>query len=211
MDVAVSLVEAYLRSNGYLTLSELPVFRRASTGEYLTVTDVDVVGLRLPGDVDAPIQDDDHPELLLMNDPVLQLRPDLIDLVIGEVKQGEARLNKALRSHEAIHSVLHRVRWLFPPGQVDAALEVLTSGAKRFEVETHSGATLRVRLIAFGQSDHGSDLHLITHAHILKVGTAWLRDNHEIVRSAKFNSPAASFLELLVKTRHEVVERPSDD
>ena len=96
MDVAVSLVEAYLRSNGYLTLSEIPVFRRAATGEYLTVTDVDVVGLRLPGDVEAPGGDEDHPELLLMNDPVLELRPGLIDLVIGEVKQGEARINKGL-------------------------------------------------------------------------------------------------------------------
>lgn len=210
MDIAVSLVEAYLRSNGYLTLSELPVFRRANTGEFVTVTDVDVVGLRLPGDVTGPGVGEDHPELMLMNDPVLDLRPELIDLVIGEVKQGEARLNKGLRSHEAIHSVLHRVRWLFPPGGVDVAVRALTTGAKIFEVGTHSGATLRIRLVAFGQSPHPSDLHLITLGHMLEVGTAFLRNNQEIVRSAKFNSPAASFLELLVKTDHDVVRHSRD-
>ena len=43
MDIAVNLVENYLRLNGYLTLSEFEVQRRVSHGHYKTVTDVDIM------------------------------------------------------------------------------------------------------------------------------------------------------------------------
>ena len=51
MDIAVNLVENYLRLTGYLTLSEFEVQRRDKKGRFKTVTDIDVMAMRLPGDV----------------------------------------------------------------------------------------------------------------------------------------------------------------
>lgn len=205
MDIAVNLVETYLRSAGYLTLAELGVYRRAHDGSYQNVTDVDVVGIRFPGDIDPPDRGDEHPELVLLHDPALLWEPDTIDLIIGEVKQGEAKFNRAIRSHEALHSVLHRVRWLFPPGGVDEAVAALAHHHVH-TIDTHGGARLRMRLVAFGQSGR-SDLHTISLSHIISVGTRFLEDNLDVLRTAKPSSPAGAFLQLLAKTGHTVVRR----
>ena len=87
MDIAVNLVESYLRLNGYLTLSEFEIQRRGENGQYETVTDVDIVGFRLPGEISAA---DDHKDcrMLQIADPALELRPDMIDVILGEVKEG---------------------------------------------------------------------------------------------------------------------------
>jgi hypothetical protein len=53
MDIAGDLVETYLRLNGYPTMGEFEIQRRGENGLYETVTDVDIVGFRLPGDMDA--------------------------------------------------------------------------------------------------------------------------------------------------------------
>ena len=51
MDIAVNLVESYLRFNGYLTLSEFEVQARNEHGDFESVTDVDIMAIRFPGDV----------------------------------------------------------------------------------------------------------------------------------------------------------------
>ena len=50
MDIAVNLVESYLRLTGYFTLSEMEVHAENEDGTYRTVTDVDIAALRFPGD-----------------------------------------------------------------------------------------------------------------------------------------------------------------
>ena len=89
MDIGVDLVEAYLRLNGYFTISEFEVQRETSPGVFQTITDVDIIGLRLPGPVYIA---DSHGKggspALLVEDPVLEHEEDTIDVIIGEVKQG---------------------------------------------------------------------------------------------------------------------------
>ena len=94
MDIAVNLVESYLRLNGYLTLSEFEVTRRREDGQFETVTDVDIMAMRLPGDTYAgDPHDDEEFQMLLIDDPVLELAPEVTDVIIGEVKQGDAEFN----------------------------------------------------------------------------------------------------------------------
>ena len=50
MDIAVNLVENYLRLTGYMTLSEFEVQRRDKKGRFKTITDVDVMAVRFPGE-----------------------------------------------------------------------------------------------------------------------------------------------------------------
>ncbi|MDX2344212.1 MAG: hypothetical protein QNL12_11035, partial [Acidimicrobiia bacterium] len=70
MDIAVNLVENYLRQTGYLTLSEFEVQRRDKQGRFKTVTDIDIMAIRFPGDVyiGDPHKPADY-EMLVIDDP----------------------------------------------------------------------------------------------------------------------------------------------
>ena len=110
MDIAVNLVESYLRLNGYMTLSEFEVQARRGDGGFDTITDIDIMAIRFPGPVyagDPHGGDDTH--LLLLDDPALLLKEGQIDVIIGEVKQGAAEFNPGIRRHKVLHSMLRRV------------------------------------------------------------------------------------------------------
>ncbi len=197
MDIAVDLVEAYLRLNGYLTLSEFEVQRRGGDGLYETVTDVDIVGLRFPGDVFAG---DPHegPEcrLLLIQDDALLLEDDTIDIILGEVKQGDAVFNPGLKRHEVLHSVLRRVEWIYHD-----PVEVVVEDLQRHALsnrETSGGSAVRTRLVAFGRSA-SNDLHTLSLTHIFETMVAFMEDFDEVLRPAQFKDPASALLRLLVK------------
>ena len=49
MDNAVSLVQAYLRLNGYFTVMEFPIIEAMRRGGHRTATDIDVLAFRFPG------------------------------------------------------------------------------------------------------------------------------------------------------------------
>jgi hypothetical protein len=89
MDIAVNLVEAYLNANGYLTLTEFEVQRRLPDGTYETATDVDIVGVRLPGQI---YEGDPHDvvdcELLLVEDPVLELEDGMVEVLVDLESSG---------------------------------------------------------------------------------------------------------------------------
>jgi hypothetical protein len=197
MDIGVSLVEAYLRFSGYLTLTEFEVQARRADGDFETITDIDVMALRLPGDIYAG---DPHggPDcrLLLIEDPVLELHPGMVDVIIGEVKQGEAEFNPGLRRHEVLHSLLRRVGWLYAE-PIDAVVQGLTSRYVRMS-PAREGGEIRTRLVAFGRSAH-CDLHTISHAHIVEAMVGFLSGLGEAFRPVQFHEAAPAMLNLLVK------------
>lgn len=201
MDIAVNLVENYLRLTGYLTLSEFEVQRRGEAG-YETVTDVDIMALRLPGAVFAgDPHDEDACRLLLIDDPALELEPGLIDLIIGEVKQGEAEFNPGIRRHEVLHSMLRRVEWFYdePLGEVVRGLRdhlVYRSTAR-------GGGEIRTRLVAFGRAP-STDLHTISHTHIVSTLLSFFAGTDEAFKPVQFRDPAPAMLSLLLKTGFEV-------
>jgi hypothetical protein len=203
VDIAVNLVESYLRLSGYLTLSEFEVQRRSDTG-FETVTDVDIMALRLPGDVFAG---DPHGEedcrLLLLQDPILELEPDMTDLIIGEVKQGAAEFNPGIRSHVVLHSMLRRVGHLY-----DESLEEVVSALQEDGVRmspARGGGDIRTRLVAFGRSPH-CDLHTISHTHIVETMLGFFAGTEEAFKPVQFRDPAPAMLSLLLKSGFEVTK-----
>ncbi len=203
MDIAVNLVESYLRLNGYLTLSEFEVQKKNPSGVFETITDVDIVGIRFPGEIyAADAHEDCH--LLLIEDEVLQLEERLIDVVIGEVKEGQAVFNPAIKRHEVIHSVLRRVGWVFDEPLEPIVDEVMAAGlAVR---PGRSGAAVRVRLVAFGRSPR-NDLHVISLTHIFETMVRFMEDFDDVLRPARFKDPAPGLIRLLVKTGFEIAKR----
>lgn len=204
MDIAVNLVENYLRLNGYLTLSEFEIQSRASDGHFEAVTDVDIMGLRFPGDVFAgdPHQGRDT-HLLLLSDPVLRLEEDQIDVIVGEVKQGDAHFNPGIRRHDVLHSVLRRVEWLY---DTDLSRIVDDMATKDMCIApARGGGTVRSRLVAFGRAP-ASDLHTITHTHMVTTLMGFFAGHDDAFRPVQFRDPAPAMLSLLLKAGFEVTK-----
>lgn len=208
MDVAVNLVETYLRLNGYLTLSEFEVQRQMKSGLYETVTDVDVVALRFPGDVFAADThlgggDGEPCRMLLIQDDVLELEEDTIDVIVGEVKQGEAVFNPGLTRHEVLHTVLQRFAWIYEDGLGPVMEQLATDGISR--VPARSGGTVRTRLVAFGRAD-ASNLNTITLTHLFNEMVGFMDEFDDVLRPAQFKEPVPALLRLLSKTGFSVTK-----
>lgn len=202
MDIAVSLVESYLRLNGYLTLSEFEVQRRDKAGEYRVITDVDIMAMRMPGAqyVGDPHSRDDC-DMLLINDPVLEMEDDMVDVIIGEVKQGEAVFNPGLMDHRVLHAMVRRVEWLYdrPSEQIVSELQqhnlAITPG--------RLGGRVRTRLVAFGQSPV-TGLHVISLTHMVDSLIGFFTKHEDAFRPVQFRNPAPAFLKLLMKAGFDI-------
>jgi hypothetical protein len=201
MDIAVNLVESYLRLNGYLTLSEFEIQRRGENGLYETVTDVDIVAFRLPGEISAS---DDHKDcrMLQIADPALELQPDMIDVILGEVKQGDAQLNPSITRHEVLHSVLQRLEWAYGAPILGVVEDLQQRGWSEVPACAGTGV-VRTRMVAFGRSPI-TDLHTIALSHIFSTMLGYFHDLEEVLRPAQFKDPAPALLKLLVKTGFEI-------
>ena len=208
MDIGVELVEAYLRLNGYFTVSEFEVQRETSPGNYQTVTDLDIIAVRFPGPIYiADSHSSGESPALLVEDSVLQLEDDVVDIIIGEVKQGEAVFNPNLTDHHALHTVLQRVAWLYDASVHDVARE-LASKLVCHENTRHS-TRVRTRLVAFGRSPV-NDLHTISLTHIFNSMIGQFEQHGDALRAAQFKNPAAALIRLLVKTGFSIEkEKPT--
>ncbi len=204
MDIAVNLVESYLRLNGYLTLSEMEVQKKTKSGIYETLTDVDIVALRFPGQIYATDpHDGDDCRMLLINDDVLQLESETIDVIVGEVKQGDAVFNPGLTRHEVLHTVLHRVEWIYATQLDEVIGQVTESGVSL--VPARSGGLVRTRLVAFGRAD-ASNLNTVSLSHIVEAMVRFMDEFADVLRPAQFKEPAQAFLRLLAKTGFSVTK-----
>lgn len=208
MDIAVSLVESYLRLTGYLTLSEFEIQARRSNGTFDTITDVDIMAIRFPGEIYAgDPHDPEHARLLLLDDPELRLEADQVDIIIGEVKQGKAEFNPGIKRHEVLHSVLRRVEWLFVDG-IHAVVHDLID-REVCVVPARGGGTIRVRLVAFGRSPV-TDLHTMAHSHVVETMLGFFEDMDDAFRPVQFRDAAPAMLSLLRKTGFEVSHPEGD-
>lgn len=209
MDVAVNLVESYLRLNGYLTLSEIDVEARGPDGRYTSITDVDVVAVRFPGDLYAvDVHDPGAARLLLIQDPALRLEPRMIDVIIGEVKQGPASFNPGLKRHEVLHFILRRLDWIYEGGVGGVLEELRARGIS--ETPGRSGATIRTRLVAFGAHRGDPTLHVIPLGHVVESVFGFMERFDDVLNPAQFTQPAPALLRLLVKCGFGLTFRPDD-
>lgn len=198
MDAASGLVEVYLHVNGYLTLSEWQIQAMNREGQWDTITDVDILALRFPGDVylaDSHIAD--VQSQLQVRGELLMLEEDVIDVIVGEVKEGEAVFNPALTRHETLHTVLHRLAWLYAHHGLDRVVHELARRGTCIS-PAPGGGTVRTRRVAFGQSAQLTE-NTIPIGRIVEELTGLLADHDALLRSAQFSNPVAATLKLLHK------------
>jgi hypothetical protein len=204
MDTAVGLVETYLRVNGYFTVTEFPVIESFHGGDYRTVTDLDVLAFRFPGAGRlVPTRGGHKLEArILPPDSKLCSTGDGADMIIGEVKEGRAELNKAARDPLVLQTVLTRFGCCPPAHVPDIVKALLQKG----HAQTHSGH--RVRLVAFGSTagnGSGPRHAVISLGHIAEFLNDYIRQYWDILHHADFKDPAFDFLVMLEKARQGMV------
>ncbi|UCC25235.1 MAG: hypothetical protein JSU98_16150 [Gemmatimonadales bacterium] len=203
MNAGVDLVQAYLHLNGYFTITELPVIRETRRG-YEEVTDLDILAVRfpwaaftIPGGNPGPEDD-----LSLALDQALIPANGLVDVIIGEVKAGKARINERLRSRDALLTALRRVGFAPDVQLADGVEDLLRRG--RTELSGSDGqARCQVRILAFGEGQSGprSGYHVLSLKHVAGFVERYLDRYHRVLKPSDLPESALGILHLLRKVR----------
>lgn len=200
MDPAVAIVQAYLHLNGYFTVTEYPLVEAMrGRGRFRTSTDLDVLAVRFPDAARVLVRDEYQRRRgrhVFDNDPKLGGVDGRIDMLIGEVKEGRAQLNRGARDPQVLRAVLARFGCC-PPEHVDETVErLLGHGA------ADMGGGHHARLIAFGSTSDGTlgyPCKVILLRDVVRFVRRHLREHWDVLRHAQSKDPALGLLMTLQK------------
>lgn len=199
MDHAVALVQAWLHLNGYLTVTEYPVLEEDGVGGVRALTDVDLVALRLAGAGGlAPVRPGRPGAHGFQPGPVLGGHAEAAELLIIEVKEGRADLNRGAQDPRVLRSVLAR----FGCCPTEALDGTVASLRRRGEALLPSG--LRVRLVAFGSLVGGTGrirYLQVALGHVVQALESHLTRHWELLRHAQARNPAFGLMLTMEKAR----------
>jgi len=113
MDHAVAVVQAYLHVNGYFTVTEHPMVEVMRPGMHQTVTDLDVLAFLFPQAGHLVPKHGKYTSRVMSfgTDPALAVppgQPDQPDMLIADVNEGQAKLNRGARNPDVSHAALTR-------------------------------------------------------------------------------------------------------
>jgi len=196
MDTAVALVKTYLQVNGFFTVTEYPILESVGLTTR-NVTDIDVLALRFPG---AGGLDSDAPKggIRIEPDPAFDVSDQQIEVIIGEVKEGAAELNKAARDPAVIAAALRRFGALHPDVVNQIVEELLEDG------EAFHPAGIRVRQMVFATKPPTKRKYSYLWMDIGEM-TRWMQsqvtEHWDKIKTVQSKDPALSFLLLFEKVR----------
>jgi hypothetical protein len=200
MDNAVALVQAYLRVNGYFTVTEYPVVEVTRGRTYRAATDLDLLAFRFPhaGRL-VPARGrraraDEAWHAVI--DPALDVPPGLGDMLVGEVKEGRGVLNAPTTDPAVLRAALVRF------GCCSRAEAAMLVEALRRDGQTMLPVGHRIRIAVFASATEGmmgGKYLAISLGHIIEFLQRFLREHWEVLRHAEHKDPAFGFLALLEK------------
>jgi len=208
MDHAVALVQAYLEVNGYFTVAEHPVLSVLPNGGYVSATDIDLLALRLCSAGGMVAAGDNRGATDgFTPDPHLEIPSASADLLLIEVKEGRAELNRGAKDPRILRAVLSR-SGLGSGTDSKRAIEEL---ARRGET-TWSG-DVRVRMLAFGSivdPNVVKGFRAISLTHVTRFLTDYIEENWNALRHAQIRQQAFGFLALLEQVRRAALAEEDD-
>ena len=196
MDTAVSLVQSYLFANGFFTVTEYPILETLTPGDSRTVTDIDVLALRFPGAGDSR-RHATTSGIVLAPDPELDLSDHLIEVIIGEVKEGAAELNKAARDPDVLRAVLDRFGRMEPDVASQVVEELVRTGTAM-----HPTGLVRFRQMVFASlppTRHRHRYTWISHGHIVEWMREQVRTHWDKLKTVQSKNPTLSYMILFEK------------
>jgi hypothetical protein len=129
-------------------------------------------------------------------DPVLACPIDRPDMIVGEVKEGAARFNAAMRDPVVLEIALRRFG-CSAPAHIREVTHRLLSQGHALTPEGHS-----VRMVAFGDVVDGGPPKpwtTISIRHVVQFLQEYLRQHWDVLRHAQLRDPAFSVLALIEK------------
>ena len=198
MDHAVALVQAYLHVNGYFTVTEYPVVEAMRPGLYQTATDLDVLAFRFPHAGHLVPERGKHTSRTLSfgTDPALAVPSDQPDMLIAEVKEGRAELNRGARNPDVLHAALTRFGCCSPEHVESEVAQLLRHG------QTTIANGHRVRLAAFGSTVGKSrTCHVVTLGQVIDYLNRFIGFHWDVLHHAQFKDPGFGLLMMLEKAR----------
>jgi hypothetical protein len=199
MDTSVALVQAYLHVNGYFTVAEYPVLE-AFRGEHArSVTDLDILAFRFAGAGHDVIRGRGHRRLAgraLTPDPILGCPVDRPDMIVGEVKEGAARLNVAMRDPVVLEVALSR----FGCCPTEHAPSLTRDLLARGHATTPAGHS--IRMVAFGDTPDSArqgPWTTVPMRHVVLFLRGYLREHWAVLRHAPIRDPVLGVLALIEK------------
>ena len=199
MDTAVALVQAYLHINGYFTVAEYPVFEAYRGDQAKAVTDLDILAVRFAGaghDLVRRHRRHTSTEEVFVADPVLGALDDRTDMIVGEVKEGAARFNPAMRDPVVLAVALKRFGCCGAGDSRGLIQELLDRG----QVIGPSGHN--IRMVAFGDAPEGNlpgAWTTVPMRHVVIFLQQYLRQHWEVFRHAPIKDTALGVLTLIEK------------
>jgi hypothetical protein len=199
MDTSVALVQAYLHVNGYFTVAEYPVLEAFQGDPARTVTDLDILAFRFTGAGHEVISGRRQQARLKRGtetDPLLRCPSERPDMIVGEVKEGVARFNDAMRDPAVFEIALARFGCC-PPEHVTGVVRQLLSQGHAIAPGGHS-----VRMVAFGDVlDDGRTRTWMTVSmrHVVEFLQRYLREHWDVLRHTQIRDTAFGVLALIEK------------
>jgi len=199
MDHAVALVQAYLQTNGYFTVAEYPVLSTLPDGGYQSATDVDLLALRL-GNAGGVVAAGDVAgrRAAFEPDPALEIPDGTADLLLIEVKEGRAELNRGATDARILEAVLARFGLGHQRGNARSLAELERTGRARWP------GGVWVRLFAFGSTVDPSvvdGFRALSLTHVTRYLDEYIRDHWDVLRHAHIRQEAFGFLALMEQVR----------
>ncbi len=196
MDTAVALVKTYLQANGFFTVTEYPILESIGVTTR-TVTDIDVLAIRFRG-AGGLTSESSTGGIRIEPDAALGLSDAQIEVIIGEVKEGAAELNKAARDPAVIAAALRRFGELQPETESEIVKDLLDDG------EATHPAGLRIRQVVFATKPPSRHDHRYVWMNIGDIAE-WMQTQVEAhwdkLKAVQSKDPALSFLLLFEKAR----------
>ncbi len=196
MDNAVALVQAYLRINGYFTVAEYPILETHGKNAVQMATDIDILAFRFPGAIRQVVgkRNEKWQRGLSIPDPDLKVPSGAPDMIIGEVKEGRAHLNKSMRNPSIVSAALARFGCCAAKHAEGTVQKLLASG----RAKTPEGHMVRIVVFASGGAEERR-FQVLTLAHITEFLRSYLREHWEVLHHAQFRDPVLSLLMTLEK------------
>ncbi len=199
-DPATQLVRAYLHINGYFTATEYPLVEKQRGTAPRSVTDIDLLAIRFGHrSADAAALGDSSRSIVgpvvESVDPVLGCDDPATDMILGEIKQGQAHVNAGARNLSALAATLHRFGCC-PAGR---ATHMARQLVQRGSVTNDVGH--RIRMVLFASrgdlAPHG--WHLVHLGHVFEFLDRYLRTDGAALSATQLLDPALGWLALLKK------------
>lgn len=204
MDTSVALVQAYLRVNGYFTVTEYPVIASGKNGTYRAATDLDVLAFRFPnaGRL-VPSKRLGRDENHFTVDEALLTSTGHADMLIGEVKEGRAALNEAASDPAVLRAVLAGFGCCSREDAPRIAETLIRDGS------AHLPSGHRIRTVIFAGIVHDADAPhqlVISLGHIVQFLRSYIDEHWEVLRQADTKDPAFGFLMTLAKAERGITQ-----